>query len=141
MRIQILPKAGLLEPATQFSCDNHRVVMHNIVSTIAFWSNSGAKLAQRDASLTDDQYLAWCELSADDPDDPFFLAAHMETLGLEAVPPPPPPPPPVPETDEERVIREANEKAAQIAELTQRITDLSQSVIDAQVQLALLQSN
>ena len=128
MRIAIIPKAGLLEPATHFSCDNHRVVAHNIVSTIAFWAEGGRKLAERDAVLTETQYLAWCDLTADDPDDPYFLSAHMATLGLEAAPIPPPPPPsepPPPETDEERIAREAAEREQAIADLTAQIDALS----------------
>ena len=137
MRIAIIPKAGLLEPATHFSCDNHRVVAHNIVSTIAFWAAGGRKLAERDATLTEPQYLAWCELTADDPDDPYFLACHMETLGLEAAPVPPPPPPaepPPPETEEERIAREAAEKA-------QAIEELQAQILQLQDQLAAIEGN
>ena len=131
MRIAIIPKAGPLEPATHFSCDNHRVVLHNIVSTITFWSAEGRNLGSCDRPLTEAQYLAWCELTADDPDDPYFLACHMATLGLEAapVPPPPPPPdPPPPETEEERLAREAAEKAQAIADLTAQIAALSEQL-------------
>ena len=127
MRIAIIPKAGLLEPATHFSCDNHRVVAHNIVSTVAFWAASGRKLAERDATLTEAQYLAWCDLTADDPDDPYFLAAHMDTLGIEAAPVPPPPPaePSPPETEEERITREAAEREQAIADITAQIDALN----------------
>lgn len=90
MRIHIEPVPGLLgETANYFSCDNHRVVDGNIVSTLAFWNDGGRKLAERDATLSPEQYTAWCQLSEQDEDGPYFLAAHMETLGLTAMPPAP----------------------------------------------------
>lgn len=100
MRIKIEPVPGLLgDTATHFSCDNHRVVQRNIVSTVTFWSEDGRRLAERDAMLTDEQYAVWCGLGVDDDDGPYFLAAHMEQLGLIAAPLPPQnePEPPVEE--------------------------------------------
>ena len=90
MRIQILPVPGLLgETASYFSCDNHRVVRRNVVSALTFWNDGGRKLAGTDATLTPEQYAAWCALTVDDDDDAYFLAAHMATLGLTAAPPAP----------------------------------------------------
>lgn len=130
MRTKIEPVPGLLgESAIYFSCDNHRVVKGNIVSSVTFWSESGRKLAERDAMLTDDQYSAWCELGEDDEDGPYFLSCHMQQLSLVAVPPPPPvePAPYIPPTPEEiEAERQANK------------LDLEQRISDLQAQLAAL---
>jgi hypothetical protein len=135
MRIKILSIAGLLnEEATHFSCDNHRVVDHNIVSTVAYWTDSGRRLAEKDMPLSDEQYSAWCELGEDDSDDPYFTQCHMTTLGLEAAPLPPAVEsvPVVPPTPEEIAAQEAADKA-------ERIANLQSSIADLQAQLAELE--
>ena len=122
MRVQIQPKTGLLDAAHYFSCDNARVVNRNIVCSIAFWAASGRKLDEQDATLTEEQYAAWCDTDADSDDIKSFTEAHCERLGLVIVPPPPPMPyvPPVPPTPEE--IEAARQ--AQISDLQARIAQL-----------------
>jgi hypothetical protein len=92
MRVNIVPKQGLLAEATAFSCTNHRVVNHNIVSEIAYWSETGALLGKQDALLSDADYDTWCGMGPDDPDDPYFTECHMRYQNCMPAPVPPPTP-------------------------------------------------
>ena len=97
MRVTIIPKPGLLTEAPAFSATNHSVVNHNIVSEIAFWSNTGQLLERKDELLSEADYVTWCGMGPDEPDDPYFTACHMRYHGCVPAPIPPPTPdePPV----------------------------------------------
>jgi hypothetical protein len=82
MRVKISPISFAGETATHFVCDDHRVVLGNVVSRLSFVTDAGRKLDQRQASLTSEQYLEWCDTDAQSDDDHFFTLAHAARLGL-----------------------------------------------------------
>jgi hypothetical protein len=137
MRIKLAtPIPGPFEAATYISVDNARLVRRNVLCTVAYWTDSGRKLDERDEPLSEADYAEWCETDADSDDEVFLANAFLAAKGLEAAPPPPPPEPPPPETEEERIAREAEEKAATLAAVESEVAALKAQLADAEARFA-----
>ena len=141
MRIKIEPITGFFgEVATHLSSDNNRLVDGRVITTLAYWSDAGKKLAEKDVELDASTFDTWRKSNATKSDAEFATAQLAKVGAVAKVEPVVEPPEVIPETPEEEATRLKEEAAQAEAQRLADIATIEDQIARMQAQLDTLKT-